>query len=262
MTRLEQLRIKIAMEFDTEKELQTYLKEHPGADRANHSVKKDSESSKTDPAFDNLRGHLKDELTKMPDKFLDSNAGYKHPAVKALAKELEKAPKAQVQKQYEQVDNLKIQLGRKYDPRNPDPDSEKRRAKVDSLWRAYKLALENMGTTESQHKEPGFSGKYLSRAEFRKYKEIKPNVANRLKEWQGSSASDPVRKVLVDHQKNGWQVKRDLIDKAIKHLEELAEQPRHKDERGEIGTLIKDLGGTFTMDKAARLKELRAMLSH
>lgn len=48
--------LKKGMEFDTQRQMDTYLKEHPGADRRNHSVKQEwtnAERGEFDPS---LRG--------------------------------------------------------------------------------------------------------------------------------------------------------------------------------------------------------------
>ena len=55
--------IRRAKEFSTEKELESYLKDHPNADRSNHSVKQKEDSPK---------GEKKEEgttpLEKVPEK--------------------------------------------------------------------------------------------------------------------------------------------------------------------------------------------------
>lgn len=54
--------VRTAKEFSTEKELESYLKDHPAADKANHSVKKTEEKSKGDS------GGGEKSLDKIPEK--------------------------------------------------------------------------------------------------------------------------------------------------------------------------------------------------
>jgi len=250
------------MEFPTEEARQKYLKEHPGADKANHTVKKSEPHDMSD-----ARGHIKDDMDKMPTSFMDKDRAYNHPAIKGLAKQLAKMPQAQLEKQFEHVTRLRRKMDddaiNAGDHKGPDDSPrEKQRAQMESLWRAYNLARQVVRDEGLKHPPEVSRGKYLSRSELNKRKPLHRETVEKLKGWAGVGASDPVRKVIKEEAQDQY-VRKDLVDKAVTHLEGLAKSPRHKEEKDEIEALVKELkgnGGKQAMDKAARLEELRAKM--
>jgi hypothetical protein len=103
---------KTAMEFKSKEALEAYLKDHPKANKNNHSVKetggskpeskdssskpKDSDSSKSGAAgaiqkhLKTLPSHVQDMVSGMPTKYYDKNSRHKVPEVKAAIKAIKK----------------------------------------------------------------------------------------------------------------------------------------------------------------------------
>jgi hypothetical protein len=258
-----------AMEHATEEERKQYLLDHPGAKPSDHTVKPKKKDQGGGKADEGAKGkgsskHLKDltgpqrkVVEDMPTDLLEKEEAYRHPKVKAKIKELKKLPTRTVTKLYNELHTKMTDLQSAY-VEEKDEGAKKAIAdaanQVQSAWRATNMALSEMGTERGERDEnPGIQPKYMSRAEMKKRKAIPHDVHEKLKEWAGSSKSDPIHKVL-EEVKHNQLVPHEKIDKAVAHLTTLAEDPHHEDDKKEILALRDDLAkgtGRATSKEAA-----------
>jgi len=168
----------VAMEFPTEDALDKYLKEHPKADKANHTVNPNkkpsrkeklevsdrehqkSEAYKTEKAKDyypqkapegmklpdmGVSAHLTELAKNMPDEDLDKNKAYNHPAVKKLVKQLladHKAGKIDYEKDimgaYKELQAAKSKTFDKYMDAKTDAEADPYRFATRKLYQVWR----------------------------------------------------------------------------------------------------------------------------
>jgi len=223
--------LKTAMEFKTQEAMDEYLKAHPKAKPENHSVafnhdehhKSDTYKNerkngyypqkappglKVPPEVKAMPKHLQDAMEKMPDADLDKDKAYRHPAVKALQKDLVKRMKSgekdKVQKEFHAVDDIKSDLVKKQMSAKTDEEADQYRfpmRKMYQVWRAYNAAMSDMdvpfqgqkrASLRSQiiklaHSHPEFRGDLLplikeASGQYMLTKDLPQGIRNVLKE--------------------------------------------------------------------------------
>jgi len=189
----------VAMEFPTEEARKNYLQQHPKADPSKHTVRDPSapkKPSKKEQAAAGEAAHQKSEayskgkkkdyypqkmpegmempkevkalpkqiqqwVDSMPDEDLDKDQGYKHKAVKEVAKQvlqdLKNGDEKTVQEEFQRLYQLKSETFDKYMNAKTDAEADPYRfatRKLTQVWRAYSNAISDFNYSKGPKPAP------------------------------------------------------------------------------------------------------------
>lgn len=191
-----------------------------------------------------LPSNLQKAVLSMPEKDMDKNEAYNNRKVLALAKKLKGMPHKALMGVYKRLHKAFLDCSSDFrDIAEADRDNWRHILwQLESAWRASNEALQTVGDErkERDKKNEGM-GKYMPRAELKKRRKIEYKLVEELAGWDSPKSTDPIFKVITQAKKDGYYVRINLLEKALKHIEALVSDPAHADETNELKAIHRGL---------------------
>lgn len=191
-----------------------------------------------------LPSKLQAMVKSMPEKDMDKNEAYNDRKVLGLAKKLKGVPHKQLEQIYQVLHRAFLDAAGDFHTIPDEQRDDLRRivSQLQSAWRASNEAIQTVGEDrkEREQKNQGM-GRYLPRAELKKRRKIDYQLVKDLDGWDSAKPNDPIYKVILQAKKDGYYVRFELMEKALKHLQQLIADPNNADDTAELETLYRQL---------------------
>jgi hypothetical protein len=206
----------LGMEFDSDAALKKYLKDHPGAEKSNHTVKKKDGEKSSPEKKDDGKVVPHEELGKLLRKWtsggFDSISDVSNYSKSGFALGRERMKEA--------VGVIDGYL------KNPAPEWPK--DELDKLSKAKKLLEEHIGGQKKEEQKEETAPKKVK---------THKDLAELLGQWH-DSGSDPIYQVSSSSG-GGHEVDRDVMEKALSKVKGYIANPRDEWKKSDIAQLSK-----------------------